>query len=70
MTTKEKFLNEIKEVMGRYGVSLRGKEINGTPFGMVNNLPNYSITGMTIDIPNEDVKVEITSKEFVDFLYR
>ena len=68
MTTKEKFLKDIKEVMGKYHVYLSYVETNGIPNGTINNLPNYAITGFKVEVPNEDMFTNISGKEFVDYM--
>ena len=68
MTTKEKFLKDIKEVMDKYRVYLSYKETYGIPNVTINNLPNYAITSLKVEVPNEDMFTYISGKEFVDYI--
>ena len=68
MTTKEKFLKDIKEVMDKYRVYLSYKETYGIPNGTINNLPNYAITSFKVEVPNEEMYTNISGKEFVDYM--
>ena len=68
MTTKEKFLKDIKEVMDKYYVKFSFERINGVPNGTINNIQNYNINGFNVEIPNEKVFTYISGKEFVDYM--
>ena len=68
MTTKEKFLKDIKEVMGKYHVYLSYVETNGIPNGTINNVPNCGITAFKVEIPKEDMYTYISGKEFLDYM--
>ena len=68
MTTKEKFLKDIKEVMGKYRVYLSYVETNGIPNGTINNIPNYGITAFKVEVPNEEMYTYVSGKEFVDYM--
>lgn len=68
MSTKEKFLSELREVFDKYKVSFPYKDGNGIPNGTLNNLPNKLIMGFLVTIPNEDVQVCISGTEFIDYM--
>ena len=68
MTTKEKFLNEIKEVMDKYCVNFSFVKTNGIPNGTINNMQNYSIHAFKVEVSDEEVFTCISSKEFVDYM--
>ena len=68
MTTKEKFLKDIKEVMDKYRVYFSYVETNGIPNGTINNIANYGITAFKIEVPKEDVYTYVSGKEFVDYM--
>ena len=68
MTTKEKFLKDIKEVMDKYYVLFSFERINGVPNGTINNMQNYSINAFKVEVPNEKVFICISGKEFVDYM--
>lgn len=68
MTTKEKFLKDIKEVMDKYRVYISYVETNGIPNGTINNRPNYGITAFKIEVPKEDMYTYVSGKEFVDYM--
>ena len=68
MTTKEKFLKDIKEVMDKYHVYISYIETYGIPNCTINNLPNYGITGFKVEVPNEEMFTYISGKEFVDYM--
>jgi len=68
MTTKEKFLTDVKEVMGKYGVTFHSTNTHSVPDGTINNLPNRAITGISVQIPEEQMSVFISGKEFIEFI--
>ena len=68
MTTKEKFLKDIKEVMDKYRVYFSYVETNGIPSGTINNIPNYGITAFKVEVPKEDMYTYVSGKEFVDYM--
>ena len=68
MTTKEKFLKDIKEVMDKYCVKFSFERINSVPNGTINNLQNYSIHAFKVEVPDEEVFTCISAKEFVDYM--
>ena len=68
MTTKEKFLKDIKEVMNKYRFYVSYTETYGIPNGTINNLPNYNITGFKVEVPNEEMCVHISGKEFIEYI--
>lgn len=68
MTTKEKFLKDVKEVMDKYCVNFSFVKTNGIPNGTVNNMQNYSIIAFKVEVPDEEVFTCISSKEFVDYM--
>ena len=68
MTTKEKFLKDIKEVMNKYNVLFSYSETNGITDGTINNKPNYCITGFKVEVPNEDMFIHISGKEFIEYM--
>lgn len=68
MTTKEKFLKDVKEVMDKYCVNFSFVKTNGIPNGTINNMPNYSIHAFKVEVPDEEVFTCISGKEFVDYM--
>lgn len=70
MTTKEKFLKDIKEVMDKYYVKFSFERISGVPipYGPINNIQNYSINAFKVEVPNEGMFVCISGKEFIDYM--
>ena len=68
MTTKEKFLKDIKEVMDKYRVYFSYLETDGIPNGTINNIPNYGITAFKVEVPNEEMYAYVSGKEFVDYM--
>ena len=68
MTTKEKFLKDVKEVMDKYCVNFSFERINSVPNGTINNLQNYSIHAFKVEVPDEEVFTCISAKEFVDYM--
>lgn len=68
MTTKEKFLKDVKEVMDKYCVNFSFVKNNGIPNGTINNMPNYSIQAFKVEVPDEEVFTCISGKEFVDYM--
>ena len=68
MTTKEKFLKDIKGVMDKYRVYFSYTKITGVPNGNINNLPNCSINAFKVEVPNEKMLISISGKEFIDYM--
>lgn len=68
MTTKEKFLKDIKEVMDKYHVYISYIKTNGIPNGTINNRPNYGITAFQVEVPNEEMYTHISGKEFIEYM--
>lgn len=69
MSTKERFLKDIKEVMDKYHVLFTYKDTTGIPNGTINNLPNKSISCFKVEIENEDgIYTYISGKEFIDYM--
>lgn len=68
MSTKEKFLKEIKEVCSTYEMSFTYRKCNGVPNGTINNLPNLILEAINITIPNEGVSVVISAKELIEYI--
>ena len=68
MSTKERFLQDIKRVLSQYDMSVTYINGYGIPDGTVNNRPNYLIKGFHVRIPNEDVEISISSKELIDYV--
>lgn len=69
MSTKERFLKDIKEVMDRYHVFFIYNDTNGIPNGTINNLPNKSIDCFKVEIENEDgIYTYISGNDFIDYM--
>lgn len=68
MTTKEKFLKDVKEVMDKYYVKFSFERINGVPNETINNIQNYSINAFKVEVPNEDMFICISGREFIDYM--
>lgn len=70
-STKERFLTEVKNLMASYGIRVYSKECNGVPPNdNANNHPNRCITGFSLPIPNEDMSVDISAKEFLEYMIK
>lgn len=68
MTTKEKFLRDVKAAIDKYHVKFHYKHPYGIPNGHTNNVENYSMTGIKVQIPDENMDVLITGKEFIKYM--
>lgn len=68
MTTKEKFLRDVKLAFDKYNVKFYYNRTNGIPNGQINNIENYSMNGLHVQIPEEDIYVLISSKEFINYM--
>lgn len=75
MSTKEKFLADIREVTDKYHLFFQVRPANGIPDVEMspdhkvrfkpglNNLPNQECGGVAIEIPGEDTCVYVSMKE-------